>query len=130
MKEPQKYIRTIHYDTDGGVRKFRCFNIEYYVGNEIASEIVDELLEKMGFDINDLESEERAPGEVYAELMDIVLLVKTNELKRTIPEVTIIVHGTIDDDDIEDLLCEEISEATNWLHEGFEFEEIKENQTK
>ena len=110
-----KYVtRQVYYDTDDSVRRFRCYNIKHHVNNETADEIIQD---KLGYDADQ--------NDYCNELLDAVLAAQTQYLKRTIPEVHIEIRGTIDDEYIEDLLCKEISEATGWLHEEFEFEELK-----
>jgi len=83
----------------------------------VNNEDVDDIIrEKLGYNDDDY----------GCGLLDALLQTHSQHLARTIPEVFFEVLGTINDEDIEELLCEEISEATGWLHAGFEFEEIKE----
>jgi len=111
-KESIKYTRKVYLETNGAVRKLRCFNILHHVDNENADDIIKE---KLGYNLDDYDND----------LLGAVLAAHTKFLQRTIPEVIIEIIGSIDEDDIEDMLCNEISEATGWLHEGFQFEEIK-----
>ena len=116
--EPIKYVRQVHWSTDGGTRRFKCYNINHYVGAESAADILDEMLAAVGLTLD-------LSGDYDESIYDLIETAKTKQLKQTIPEVIIEVVGNINDDDIEDMVCNEISEATGWLHEGFEYEEIK-----
>lgn len=104
--------RRVHWNEDGNIRKFRCYDINHYVGAESADDII---INELGFHAEDYDDE----------LLTAVENAKIKQLQRTIPEVIIEVVGEINNDDIEDLLCNEITEATGWWHEGFKYEEIK-----
>lgn len=105
--------RQVHCGDGDKVRRFRCYDINHHINNEDADDIIQE---KLGYNDDDY---------CDTDLLDAVLEAHTNYLKRTMPEVHFEVIGDCDDDELEDLFCDEISEATCWLHEGFRFEELR-----
>jgi len=115
---PNEYRRYVPYNEDTQeIRTFRCFSIKHYVDTDCAAVILDEMLAAVGLTMS-------LSGTYEEYIYDLVAEIKLKQLEKTIPEVFIEIVGTIEDDDINDLLSDEISEATGWLHEGFEFEEV------
>jgi len=120
---PQKeYRRYVPYNEDTQEKRtFRCFNIKHHVDTDIAADILDEMLSAVDLTLN-------LSGDYDEDIYDLIRAAKVKQLERTIPEVFIEVVGTIDGNDIEEFLSYEISEATGWLHEGFEYEEQEESR--
>jgi|GEM_PF-2047693 len=110
-------FKIVKWNNEEGVRKFKCFNIKHDVGTSIASDILEDMLNSVGLQL-------ALSGDFEEELYDLIENAKIRQLRKQFEEIIIEVHGEIDDEHIEDMLCNEISEITNFLHEGFEFVEI------
>jgi len=95
------------------MRTFRCYNISYFVSNEI----VDDIIQQMGY------IEEDYDGELFEQ----ILIAHNRYLKRTMSEFNFKIEDEIDDEDIEDYLCDNISNASGYLIDDFQYEEIKED---
>ena len=120
----EKHTQTVNLeDGTNTVRTFRCYNIKHSVGIDTAANILDEMLAAV-----DLQLE--LSGDYDEEIYDLIEKAKVKQLERDFSEVTIVAHGTIEDDDIEDFLSDEISNATNFLHEGFEYEEVNDSKAE
>lgn len=114
-----EYMRRVRCNEDTqNVRAFRCFNIKHHVSTDNAVDILDEMLKAVELfpDLTD---------KLDDKVFELIAKAKVKQLERKIPEIIIEIVGTIEDEIIEEILSDEISEATSWLHEGFEFEEIK-----
>jgi|GEM_PF-2389423 len=120
IETPKKeYRRYVNYNEDSQeIRTFRCYDIKHYVGTDIASDILGEMLNAVGLTLN-------LSGNYDEDIYDIIEEAKQKQLMKEIPEVIVEVVGTISEDEITDLLENEISEATGWPHDGFEWEEQK-----
>jgi hypothetical protein len=88
------------------VYKVKVFDIDYYVGWE------------------DVESNFDVPEDLDDDDLDEWFEIKIDEIKDLLPK-TLTVEVEAEPDDLEDIVCDTVSDITGWLLNSFNYEIIK-----